>query len=245
MNCLPSKSSLGITRFCSLWGSIGQKIELVGVQGNLIHSIMNLFIYFIYLFFFGAVHAPTVYGLIIFPCNIALIYRVLPFLLLFLIGLNQKLSAWLLNPLLFLLLLLWSLFLKWLPVFHLQWLGHIQHVRWHLPTTSVWNFPMQELIGLLILGFFYSTSYLQNILPVSVSSASLNLSSFRRWVYHHFRHQMAWFIVNSFLSIYVLQCSFFSYFNNSFWCLSLPSSSFPKGCRLEKEQNMSILCLHS
>ena len=98
-----------------------------------------------------------------------------------------------LNPLslLFLLLLLWSLFLKWLLVFHLQWLSHIRHVRCHLPTTIVWNFPMQELIGSVMLGFFYSTSYLQNFLPVSVSSASLNLSSFTRWVYHHFRHQMA------------------------------------------------------
>ena len=38
---------------------------------------------FIFFFFFGAVHAPTVYGLIIFPCNIALISRVLPLLLLF------------------------------------------------------------------------------------------------------------------------------------------------------------------
>ena len=33
------------------------------------------------------------------------------------------------------------------PVFHLQWLGHVPHVRQHLPTTIVWNSPMRELIG--------------------------------------------------------------------------------------------------
>ena len=200
-------------------------------------------------------HAPTVYGLIIFPCNVALISRVLLLLPSLPNRVESKAICCIakpsltstLNPLslLFLLLLIWSLSLKWLPVFHLQWLGHIQHVRCHLPTTIVWNFPMQELISSLMLGFFYSTSYLQNFLPVSVSSASLNRSSFRRWVYHHFRQQMAWFIVNSFFPIYILQCSFFSCFNNSFWYMSLPSSSFPKGCRLEREHNMSILCPHS
>ena len=34
-----------------------------------------------------------------------------------------------------------------IPPFHLQWLGHISHVRQHLPTTIVWNSPMRELIG--------------------------------------------------------------------------------------------------
>ena len=37
--------------------------------------------------------------------------------------------------------------MNWLPVFHLQWLGHIPYVRQHLPTTIVWNSPMRELIG--------------------------------------------------------------------------------------------------
>ena len=37
--------------------------------------------------------------------------------------------------------------MNWLPVFHLQWLGHVPHVRQHLPTTIVWNSPMRELIG--------------------------------------------------------------------------------------------------
>ena len=37
--------------------------------------------------------------------------------------------------------------MNWLPVFHLHWLGHVPHVRQHLPTTIVWNSPMRELIG--------------------------------------------------------------------------------------------------
>ena len=37
--------------------------------------------------------------------------------------------------------------MNWLPVFHLQWLGHVPHVRQHLPTTIVWNSRMRELIG--------------------------------------------------------------------------------------------------
>ena len=37
--------------------------------------------------------------------------------------------------------------MNWLPVFHLQWLDHVPHVRQHLPTTIVWNSPMRELIG--------------------------------------------------------------------------------------------------
>ena len=45
-------------------------------------------------------------------------------------------------------LLLWvTVRMNWSPVFHLQWLGHIPHVRQYLPTTSVWNSPMRELIG--------------------------------------------------------------------------------------------------
>ena len=49
--------------------------------------------------------------------------------------------------------------MNWPPVFHLQWLGHVPHVRQHLPTTIAWNSPMRELIGsemvssLLLLAF--------------------------------------------------------------------------------------------
>ena len=40
-----------------------------------------------------------------------------------------------------------TVLMNWPPVFHLQWLGHDPHVRQHLPTTIVWNSPMRELIG--------------------------------------------------------------------------------------------------
>ena len=150
---------------------------------------MNFFFFFF--FFFGTVHAPTVYGLIIFPCNIGLIARVLLLLPSLPNGVESKAVCLIakpsftsaLNPLsllFFIAITLVTVLMKWLPIFHLQRLGHIQHVRCHLPTTIVWNFPMQELIGSVMLGFFYSTSYLQNFLPVSVSPAFLNLPSFRR-----------------------------------------------------------------
>ena len=35
--------------------------------------------------------------------------------------------------------------MNWKLVFHLQWLGHVPHDRHHLPTTILWNSPMQEL----------------------------------------------------------------------------------------------------
>ena len=36
---------------------------------------------------------------------------------------------------------------NWPPVIHLQWLGHVPHVRQHLLTIIVWNSQIQELIG--------------------------------------------------------------------------------------------------
>ena len=44
--------------------------------------------------------------------------------------------------------------MNWLPAFHLQWLGHVPHGRHHLPTTIVWNSPMQELIGSVMVSSF-------------------------------------------------------------------------------------------
>ena len=37
-----------------------------------------------------------------------------------------------------------------LPVIHLQWLSHVPHIRSRLPIIVVRNFPMQELIGSVI-----------------------------------------------------------------------------------------------
>ena len=40
-----------------------------------------------------------------------------------------------------------TVLMNWPPVFHLQCLRHVPHVRQHLPTTIVWNSPMREFIG--------------------------------------------------------------------------------------------------
>ena len=59
--------------------------------------------------------------------------------------------------------------MNWPPVFHLQWLGQVPHVKQHLPTTIVWNSPMRELRGPAVLrGYFFiyrvlSTSLLSGI----------------------------------------------------------------------------------
>ena len=42
---------------------------------------------------------------------------------------------------------------KWLPVFHLQWLGHVPHCRHHLPTAVVRKSPMRELISSVMASF--------------------------------------------------------------------------------------------
>ena len=79
--------------------------------------------------------------------------------------------------------------MNWPPVFHLQWLGHVPHARQHLPTTIVWNSPMQELIGSVMV----SSPMLPALgtLSLLVFPASFNLPFFKRQVYHHLRDQMA------------------------------------------------------
>ena len=117
-----------------------------------------------------------------------------------------------------------------LHIFHCYYFGHCSdelaacipptmaqpHSTSHLSTTILWNFSMQESISSVMLGFLHSTSSLQNSLPASVFLASLTILSFRRWVYQHLRGQMAYSFVSSYFPIYVLQCPFFSYFNNQF-----------------------------
>ena len=76
--------------------------------------------------------------------------------------------------------------MNWPPVFHLLWLGHVPHVRQHLPTTIVWNSPMQELIG--------SVMIFSPLLPAFGTLSLLlyfQLPSFKRQVYHHLRDWMA------------------------------------------------------
>ena len=57
-------------------------------------------------------------------------------------------------------------------------LGHVPHGRDHLPTTIVWNSPMQELIGSVMVSSLLLPAF--GILPSSVFLASFNLPSFKR-----------------------------------------------------------------
>ena len=141
--------------------------------------------------------------------NIALTTGLLPLILLFSIGLNQGLSAWLvvppwprllthyLFPARFLLYLfstaitLVTALMNWLPVFHLQWLSHPFIRQESFAHNYCVELSNTKITGNLFSdGFFPSTSCLWNSLP-SVFPASFNLPSFKRQVYYHRRDQMS------------------------------------------------------
>ena len=81
--------------------------------------------------------------------------------------------------------------MNWPPVFHLQWLGHVPHVRQHLPTTIVWNYPMQQLIGSVMVSSPLLLTFGTLSLLLYFRLPSTFLPSFKRQVYHHLRDQMA------------------------------------------------------
>ena len=123
--------------------------------------------------------------------------------------------------------------MNWLPVFHLQWLGHVPHVRQHLPTTIVWNSPMRELIGSvkvsspLLLTFGTLSLLLYFRLPSTfLPSKGRSITTLgARW--HDF------FLL---LVLDILQL---------FYSLQYTSFPFLKGCRLEKGHIVPVLCSHS
>ena len=97
---------------------------------------------------------------------------------------------------------------NWLPVFHLQWLSHVPHSRHRLPTTIVWNSPMQELIGpvivsSLVLPAFGTYSLLLYFWLPSKGRSITTLGT--RW--HDFFYHL--FI-------------YFTFLFYSFYCLSFP-----------------------
>ena len=176
---------------------------------------------------------------------------VLLLILLFSIGLNQRLSAWLVIPPWPWLLTLcffatrWLLYLystvvtlvialkNWLPVFHLQWLGNVPHSRHHLPTSIVWNSPMQELIGSvmvssLLLPAFGTHSLLYFRLPSTyLPSKDRSITTLgTRW--------------HDFFFITLLR-----YLKNLFYSFHWLSFPFSKGCRLEKGHIVPVLCSRS
>ena len=123
--------------------------------------------------------------------------------------------------------------MNWLPVFHLQRLGHVPHVWQHLPTTIVWNSPMQELIGSVMVSFLLLPICGTLSLPLYFQLPSTFLPSKGKSITTLGTKWHDFFI------------KFFRYFINllySFHCLSFP---FLEECRLEKGCIVLVLCSHS
>ena len=122
---------------------------------------------------------------------------------------------------------------NWLPVFHLQWLGHVPHGRHHLPTTIVWNSPVQKLIGSEMVSSFLLPAFGTLSLLLYFQLPSIFLPSKGRSIttlgtrWHDF---------------FVTLFRYFMFLFYSFHCLSPP---IPKGCRLEKGHIVPIQCSHS
>ena len=77
-----------------------------------------------------------------------------------------------------------TVLMNWPPVFHLQWLGHVPHVRQHLPTTIVWNSPVRELIVSVMVSSLLLPTFGTLSLPLYFRLPSTFLP-FKRQVYHH------------------------------------------------------------
>ena len=115
-----------------------------------------------------------------------------------------------------------TVLMNWPPVFHLQWLGHVPHVRQHLTTTIVWNSPMRELIGSVMVSSLLLPTF--GTLPSSVFPPSFNLPSLKRQVYHHLRGLMAWFFLFSITLFRCFLLTLFRYFIKLFYYTSFPFS---------------------
>ena len=122
--------------------------------------------------------------------------------------------------------------MNWPPVFHLQWLDHVPHSRQHLPTTIVWNSPMRELIG-------------------SVMVSSLLLPSFGTLSLLLYFRLPSTFLPSKGRSITTLGTGWhdffiilFRYFIKLFYSFHYISFSFLNGCRLEKGHIVPVLCYH-
>ena len=132
-----------------------------------------------------------------------------------------------------------TVLMNWPPVFHLQWLGHVPHVRQHLPTTIVWNSPMRELIGSVMVSSLLLPTFGTLSLPLYFRLPLTFLPSKGRSIT---TLGARW---HDFFSITLFRCfllTLFRYFIKLFYYTSFP---FFKGCRLEKGHIMPILYSHS
>ena len=109
-----------------------------------------------------------------------------------------------------------SALMNWPPVFHLQWLGHVPHVRKHLPTTIVWNSLMRELIGsVMVSSLLLPTFGTLSSLPLYFRLPSIFLPSKGRPIttlgtrWHDFFITLFRYYINL---IYSFHCLFFFHF---------------------------------
>ena len=95
----------------------------------------------------GSVLGPLLFIIYINDLDIGLVSKISKFVDDTKMGINADSGARWLHYLSSTAITLVTVLMNWPPVFHLQWLCHVPHVRQHLPTTIVWNSPMRELIG--------------------------------------------------------------------------------------------------
>ena len=131
-----------------------------------------------------------------------------------------------------------TVLMNWPPVFHLQWLGHVPHVRQHLPTTIVWNSPMRELIGSVMVSSLLLPTFGTLSLPLYFRLPSTFLPSKGRSITTLGARWHDFFFLH-FLGFLLTLCR---YFIKLFYSTSFP---FFKGCRLEKGHIVPVLCSHS
>ena len=115
-----------------------------------------------------------------------------------------------------------TVLMNWPPVFHLQWLGHVPHVRQHLPTTIVWNSPMQELIGSVMVSSLLLPTFGTLSLPLYFRLPSTFLPSKGRSIttlgarwhdFFFFFYTFQMIFINSFWIFYkIVLLHFFSFF---------------------------------
>ena len=101
--------------------------------------------------------------------------------------------------------------MNWPPVFHLQWLGHVPHVRQHLPTTIVWNSPMRELIDSVMVSSLLFPTFGTLSLPLYFRLPSTFLLSKGRSTttlgtrWHNFSITLFRYFINLFYSFPLLE----------------------------------------
>ena len=111
-----------------------------------------------------------------------------------------------------------SALMNWPLVFHVQWLGHVPHVRKHLPTTNVWNSLMQELIGSVMVSSLLLPTFGTLSLPLYFRLPSTFLPSKGRPIttlgtrWHDFFITLFRYYINL---IYSFHCLFFHFLRDA------------------------------